>query len=167
MKEAALVIIKPDGVSKSLMGYLLTRLAETKLQLAAVKLVKVDRALAEEHYKPHRKKFFFEEIIRYLCGRLHRGSSSLALVYYGTNAIQRCRDLAGATNPEAADPGSIRGSCGRITTKGIYENLLHVSSNRKEAEREIKLWFKPEDLTRRLFRTKIIMAMKEKKQVWA
>jgi len=67
-------------------------------------------------------------------------------VYWGEDAIKKCRQLAGATNPEEADPTSIRGSYGRITTKGLYENVIHVSSDEKDAQREIKLWFEPSEL---------------------
>ena len=167
MSESVLIIIKPDGMVKSLPGYLLTRLSETGLQLVGTRLVAVTRELAEEHYKIHRKRFFFEEIVRYLSGRIHGDNKVLVLVYYGRNAIKRARDLAGATNPEVADPKSIRGSCGRIMTKGLYENVLHVSSTRKESEDEIKLWFSPEDIHVKLFKTKIVKSKNEARRVWA
>ena len=167
MKEPVLIIIKPDGMVKSLPGYLLTRLAETGLNLVAARLVAVSRKLAEEHYKDHRKKFFFEEIVQYLSGKLHKDNKVLALVYYGDAAIQKARDLTGATSPEAANPKSIRGSCGRITTKGIYENVLHVSSTRKECERELKLWFAPDEIHVKLYKTKVIKGQDKTKRVWA
>ena len=152
---------------KSLPGYLLTRLSETGLKLIAARVVAVSRKLAEEHYKDHRKKFFFEEIVQYLSGRLHGDNKVLAFVYYGDNAIKRARALAGATNPEAADPKSVRGSCGRITTKGIYENVLHVSSTRKECERELKLWFNPDEIYVKLYKTKVLKGQDKTKRVWA
>ncbi len=166
MKEPVLILIKPDGMVKFLMGYLLTRLAEMKLQLVAAKLVAVSRDLAEEHYHHHRKKFFFEEIVQYLSGQLHKDNKVLALIYYGELAIKKARDMAGATNPEEANPASVRGAVGRITTKGVYENVLHVSSDSKEAEREIKLWFKPEEIHIRLYHSKTIDGKNSKKQVW-
>ena len=91
----------------------------------------------------------------------------MALVYWGDEAITKCRELAGATNPEEADPTSIRGSYGRITTKGLYENVIHVSSNESEAQREIKLWFKPEEIIVDLYPTKEITEEKKKSKVWA
>jgi len=91
----------------------------------------------------------------------------MALIYWGEGAINKCRELAGATNPEQADPTSIRGSYGRITTKGIYENVIHVSSNAAEAEREIKLWFAPQEIIVDLYPTKEIVEAKKKTLAWA
>jgi nucleoside-diphosphate kinase len=75
----------------------------------------------------------------------------MAMVYHGENAIEKVRRLVGATNPEQADPVSIRGKYGRITTTGVYENAVHASENAKEAEREIKLWFEPDELVERIY----------------
>jgi nucleoside-diphosphate kinase len=90
----------------------------------------------------------------------------MALVYWGGDAIKKCRELAGATNPEEADPTSIRGSYGRITTSGVYENVIHVSSNEPEAEREIKLWFEPLDIIVDLYPTKKIIEKESTRVVW-
>lgn len=144
--QATLVLIKPDGLKKSLTGNILTRLSETKLEIVAAKLVRVSRELAEQHYYHLKDKPFFAELIKYLQGELHDRRKILAMVYWGPDAINKVRQLAGATNPEEADPTSIRGSYGRITTKGLYENVIHASTNESEAEREIKLWFSPEDI---------------------
>ena len=73
----------------------------------------------------------------------------------GENAVKKARAIAGATNPEEADYRTIRGSLGRVTTKGIFENVVHVSSDHIEGKREIKLWFWPEELTVELFPTKL------------
>jgi len=70
----------------------------------------------------------------------------IAIVYYGPDAVEKVRKVCGATNPEEADPNSIRGSFGRITTKGIFENVIHASANLEDAEREIKLWFRPDEI---------------------
>lgn len=146
MTEATLVLIKPDGLKKSLTGNILTRLSETKLEIAAAKMVRVSRELAEKHYAHLKDKPFFEELIRYIMGELHDRRKVLAMVYYGENALSKVRQLAGATNPEEADPVSIRGAYGRITTSGVYENVIHCSSDSQEAEREIKLWFRPDEI---------------------
>ncbi len=167
MNQAALILIKPDGLKKSLTGNILTRLSETKLEIVAAKMVRVPRELAEEHYKHLRNKPFFEELIKYLRGELHDRRKVMALVYWGKGAIEKCRELAGATNPEEADPTSIRGSYGRITTSGIYENVIHVSSNESEAEREIKLWFYPEEIIVDLYTTKEITEKEHKQKLWA
>jgi len=167
MNQAALILIKPDGLKKSLTGNILTRLSETKLEIVAAKIVRVSRPLAEEHYKHLKDKPFFNEIIKYLQGELHDRKKVLALVYWGKDAIKKCRDLAGATNPEEADPTSIRGSYGRITTSGVYENVIHVSSNEDEAQREIKLWFQPDEIIVDLYPQKEIVQREYRVDTWA
>ena len=165
MKEATLVIIKPDGLAKSLTGNVLTRLAEAKLEIAAAKCVRVPQKLAEDHYESLRDKPFYSALIEYLMGKYHNRKKVLALVYVGEGAIKRVRELSGATNPEEADPTTIRGQYGRITTKGVYENVIHASSSKPDAEREIKLWFEPDDIIFPLYpsRSKSVTV---KKRVW-
>ena len=165
-KEQTLVLIKPDGLSKSLTGKLLTRLSETKLEIAAAKCLHVSRELAEAHYYSLRQKPFFEEVISYIQGEYHSRKKVMALVYVGENAISKVREMAGSTNPEEADSVSIRGQYGRITTKGVYENVIHASSSLEEAEREIKLWFEPDEIIFDLYPTKIV-EVTAKKRVWA
>lgn len=165
--QAALILIKPDGLRKSLTGNVLTRLSETKLEIVAAKMVRVSKQLAEEHYCHLQDKPFFNEIIQYLQGELHDRRKVMALVYWGQDAITKCRTIAGATNPEEADATSIRGSYGRITTKGVYENVIHVSSNGSEAEREIKLWFSPDEIIVDLYPAKDTTEEKRKVRVWA
>ncbi len=146
MKESALVLIKPDGVQKAIIGEVVNPLMASRLKLVGMKLVKVNRNLAQEHYGHLRDKFFFKQIVSYLMGELHGGAATVAMVFVGKGAVKICRAIAGATNPEEADPHSIRGKYGRVTTKGVYENLVHVSSEPKEAQREINLWFKKSEL---------------------
>jgi len=165
--QAVLILIKPDGLKKSLTGNILTRLSETKLEIVAAKITRVSKELAEEHYKHLKDKPFFEELIKYLRGELHDRRKAMALVYWGRDALTKCRELAGATNPEEADPTSIRGSYGRITTSGVYENVIHVSSDAPEAEREIKLWFEPEEIIVDLYPTKDTKEKEHKKKIWA
>ena len=165
-REQTLVIIKPDGLAKSLTGNILTRLSETKLEIAAAKCLHVSRALAEEHYKALREKPFFEEVISYIQGEYHSRKKVMALVYVGPGAIAKVREVGGATNPEEADSVSIRGQYGRITTKGVYENVIHSSSSLDEAEREIKLWFDPDEIIYDLYPTKEIQVTSNKK-IWA
>jgi nucleoside-diphosphate kinase len=145
MEELTLILIKPDGLTKSLTGNILTRLSETKLDIVGAKMVKVSRELAEKHYQELKDAPFFEDLIKYIMGEFHK-KKVMALVYGGEDAIQKVRDLCGKTNPEEADSVSIRGAYGRITTKGVYENAIHASANREDAEREIKLWFQPAEL---------------------
>ena len=167
MNQATLILIKPDGLKKSLTGNILTRLSETKLEIVASKMVRVSRGLAAEHYKHLKEKPFFEELIKYLQGELHDRKKVMALVYWGKEAIEKCRELAGSTNPEEAEPTSIRGSYGRITTSGVYENVIHVSSNEEEAEREIKLWFSPGEIIVDLYPAKVVVEKEHKRKVWA
>ncbi len=144
--EATLVLIKPDALARGLAGAVLTRLEQLGLDLVGAKVTRVSRQLAEEHYKALRAKPFFNDLIRHLRGELHGVDYVLAFVYAGPGAIAKVRALAGATNPEQAELMSLRGSLGRMTTKGIMENVLHASSDAQEAEHEIPLWFRPEEL---------------------
>lgn len=164
--EATLILIKPDGLIKSLTGNILARLSETKLEIVAAKMVRVSRQLAMEHYKHLKDEPFFEDLIKYIIGELHRRRKVMALVYGGNEAIQKVRDLAGATNPEQAGSTTIRGSYGRITTKGLYENVIHCSANQQEAESEIKLWFNPDEIIVNLFPSKEIVKESAKERVW-
>lgn len=164
MLQATLVLIKPDGLKKSLTGNILTRLAETKLDIVAAKIVRVSRELAEDHYAVLKDKPFFEELIKYIMGYYHK-RKVMAMVYWGEDAISKVREIAGSTNPEEASPVSIRGSYGRITTKGVYENAIHASANEQDAEREIKLWFQPDEIIVDLYRTKIV-EIKQQQRTW-
>jgi len=148
--EQTLVLIKPDGLVKELTGDVLSKLAETKLEIVATKMIQVDRTLAEEHYRHLKDKHFFEELIQYIMGEFHT-KKVLALVYQGEDAVNKVREIAGATNPEEAHPASVRGKYGRITTKGIFENVIHASESPEEAEREIKLWFDPDELVETVY----------------
>ena len=166
-EQATLVIIKPDGLQKSLTGNILTRLSETRLKIVAAKVMRVSRELAEKHYAHLAKKPFFEELVRYITGELHGDNRVLALVYWGEGAIEKIHDLAGATNPEQAVPTTIRGQYGRILTTGFFENVIHASSDPAEAEREIKLWFEPQDIVMDLYPAREVIAPERKKLEWA
>lgn len=166
MIEQTLVLIKPDGLKRSLTGNILTRLSETKLEIAGARMVRVSKELAEKHYEQLRGKPFFEELIKYIMGELHDRRKVLALVYYGEDAIKKVRDLSGTTNPEEADSVSIRGAYGRIRTSGLFENVVHASANKEEAEREIKLWFKPEEIIFDVYKTKVVTLNKVEETVW-
>jgi nucleoside-diphosphate kinase len=167
--EQLLILIKPDGVKKSLTGNILTKLSEARMLIIGAKAVKVSKELAEEHYYQLKDKPFFGELVDYIQGKVYGEpwDRVLAFVYQGEDAITRMRKIAGATNPEEADPVSIRGAYGRITTKGVYENVVHCSSDPSEAEREIKLWFKPDEIVKPIYPTKKIVLEKESKEVWA
>jgi len=165
--EQTLVLIKPDGLKKSLTGNILTRLSETRLEIAGARIVRVTRELAEEHYVALKDQPFFQELIAYIMGELHERRKVMALVYHGEDAIKKVREICGATNPEEADPLTIRGGYGRITTSGIYENAIHASANLEEAEREIKLWFYPDELVYHIYPVQETEVKNVKRLVWA
>jgi len=155
VNEHTLVLIKPDGLVKSLTGNIISKLSETELKIVGAKIVSVSKELAEEHYRHLKNEAFFDELINYIQGKYHT-RRVLAMVYGGDNAIEKVRRIAGSTNPEEADPISIRGKYGRITTMGVYENAIHASENVKEAEREIKLWFRPDEIVDPIYPTKTV-----------
>lgn len=161
------MLIKPDAISKALIGNILTRFSETKLEIVAARMASVSRDLAEEHYKHLRKESFFERLIKFIMGEFHDGPKVMALVYRGEDAVRKCRELAGATHPEEASATSIRGSMGRVTQQGVYENLVHVSESPREAKREIQLWFEPSQLLVEAYPTREIVVEEQKKIVWA
>ena len=151
--EQTLILIKPDGFKRGLTGLVIDRLDNAGLELVGARMVRVTEELAKEHYRDLSDKPFFPSLIRYIRGEFHglAHQQVLALVYQGEGAIAHVRKIAGATNPEQADPHSIRGSFGRVTTQGQFENVLHASGNAADAEREVKLWFKPGELLSPLF----------------
>ena len=167
MTQQTLVIIKPDGMKKSLTGNILTRLSETKLRIIAAKIVQVSDELACKHYEHLKNKPFFDEVIKYIQGTLHGEEYHrvLALIYEGEDAIRKVRDIAGVTNPEKAEPTTIRGQFGRITTTGMYENVMHCSASEAEAENEIKLWFEPDEILGEIYPVETIDTL-VKKRVW-
>lgn len=166
--QQCLVIIKPDGLVKSLTGNIISVLSETKLKIVGAKVVKVSRELAENHYSElkQKKPEIFEETINYITGKYHT-DRVLALVYHGEDAISKIRELAGATNPEMADPTSIRGKYGRINSKTkVFENVIHASDSEESAKKEIQLWFSPSELTEIIYPTKTEFS-NTSKLVWA
>src|SRR3990167_3185326 len=142
--QATLVIIKPDAIQRGFVGAVLSQLETLRLECIGAKAVAVSRELAEAHYQNIREKPFFVETVEYLQGTRHGMPYVLAFVLWGRAAVERVRQLAGATHPEKADPRSIRGMFGRMASSGLMENVIHASSAAEEAEREIRLWFKPD-----------------------
>jgi nucleoside-diphosphate kinase len=169
-EQQTLVIIKPDGLAKSLTGNILTALSETKLKIVGAKIVRVTRDLAEYHYRDlkNRKPQIFESAVKYLMGEFHNNNRVLALVYQGEDAVKKVRKICGDTNPEKAEPTSIRGRYGRINSQtGVFETVVHASESEKEAKREIQLWFRPEELVSVIFKTKKIKVPEKEEIVWA
>jgi nucleoside-diphosphate kinase len=147
MEEKTLVLIKPDAMAKCLAGNIISDLYNLKLKMIGLKLVNVKRELAEQHYKEHKGKPFFEDLIKHLTGELHNHENVIAIIYQGENAIKKIREAVGATNPDDACPYSIRGKYGKIHTKTkCHETVIHASDSKESAEREIKLWFDEDEL---------------------
>ena len=135
MSERTLVLVKPDGVSRGLVGEVITRIERKGLTLAALELRTVDRALAEQHYAEHVGKPFFESLLEFITS-----GPLVAAVVEGERAIEAFRQLAGATDPVKAATGSIRGD----HALEVQFNIVHGSDSVDSAQREIKLWF-PEE----------------------
>ncbi|MBP7708326.1 nucleoside-diphosphate kinase [Candidatus Pacearchaeota archaeon] len=166
--QTCLVLIKPDGLIKSLTGNIISILSETKLKIIGSKMVSVQRELAEKHYHQlkEQKPEIYEEVLKYIMGEYHT-KRVLALVYQGEDAINKIRVLAGSTNPEKADPVSIRGKYGRInSTTKVLENVMHASDSEESAKREIQLWFQPGELTESVYPTKKTK-VSEERTVWS
>lgn len=162
--QQTLVLIKPDALKNSLTGYVLSYLSEfhTGLRFAGARIVHVTKMLAEEHYAEHRGKAFFPSLLNYIMGEIHYPEAPqrrrvIAIIYQGEEAVQKIRNIAGPTNPLVArdtKPGCIRalGTLAPIKdAKGNLigermDNLIHASANLADAERELKLWFKPHDI---------------------
>jgi nucleoside-diphosphate kinase len=160
--EQTLVLIKPDALKISLTGYILSQFSEfhTGLRFAGAKIVHVSRMLAEEHYAEHRGKPFFPPLIEYIMGKSHYPGEPqrrrvIALVYCGPDAVKKVRAITGPTDPHRARveaPGTIRALGTVVPLEGVgaaskrIDNLVHASATPPEAEREIKLWFKPNDI---------------------
>ena len=132
MNERTLVLIKPDGVQRLLVGRILGRLEERGLKLVGLKLVHVDRALAERHYAIHREKPFFAGLVEFITS-----SPLVAAAFEGPNAIAIVRAMVGATRPHEAAPGTIRGDFALETA----QNLVHASDGAETAADELALWF--------------------------
>ncbi|HNW13666.1 MAG TPA: nucleoside-diphosphate kinase [Anaerolineaceae bacterium] len=135
--ERTLVLIKPDGVQRNLIGNIITRLEQRGLILVAAKLVQVSNELASEHYKVHLGKSFYAGLIQYITK-----SPVMAMVWEGPEAIKAVRQTMGATNPLQAAPGTVRHDFGLMTGR----NLTHASDSPDTAQAEIALWFKPEEI---------------------
>jgi len=135
--ERTFIMLKPDAVQRGLAGEMIARFEKKGFKLVGMKLIQVDRTLAEEHYAEHRGKGFFEPTVAYIMS-----SPVVALVWEGKNVVALARELMGATNPANANPGSLRG----MYAMDISRNVVHGSDSVTSAEREIALYFKAEEL---------------------
>ncbi len=132
MSERTLVLVKPDGVRRGLVGEVLTRLERKGLTLVALQMRTLERAVAEEHYGEHRERPFFGELVEFITG-----GPLVALVAEGPRAVEAVRTLMGVTDPVKSAPGSLRGDY----ALEIGENLVHGSDSPESAAREIGIFF--------------------------
>lgn len=137
MTERTLVLVKPDGVQRQLVGRILARYEERGLKLVGLKLVKVDRDLAERHYAVHKGKPFYEGLVQFITS-----APLVALALEGPDAIAFVRTMNGATRPTEAAPGTIRGDF----AVEMGQNLVHASDSAETAESELAIWFGPGEL---------------------
>jgi nucleoside-diphosphate kinase len=135
--ERTLVLVKPDGVQRLLVGRILARYEERGLRIVGLKLVKVDRELAERHYAVHKGKPFFEGLVEFITS-----GPLVAVVLEGPNAIAMVRAMNGATKPLDAAPGTVRGDL----AVDMGQNLVHASDSPETAAFELAIWFSPEEL---------------------
>jgi nucleoside-diphosphate kinase len=137
MMERSLVLVKPDAMERDLAGAILARLQADGLHLAALKMLNLDRATAERHYAVHRDKPFYKDLVDYITS-----TPIVAAVFTGDDAIARVRKIMGATNPEKADPGTIRKDYGL----DIQRNSTHASDSPENGEMEIAIYFTPDEI---------------------
>ncbi len=135
--ERTLVIIKPDGVQRGLVGEIIGRFERRGLRIAGLKMVHVSRDLAEEHYAVHKGKFFYEGLVTYISA-----SPVVAMIVEGYEAIKVVRAMVGSTRPWESAPGTIRGD---FALMGL-RNLIHASDAPETATSEIALWFAPAEI---------------------
>lgn len=135
--ERTLVLVKPDGVRRMLVGEIIGRFERRTLAIKGLKILNPTKETAERHYEVHRGKPFFEGVVKFISS-----SSVVAIVLEGESAISIVRGMMGALQPTDAQPGTIRGDY----TLSVQENLVHGSDSIESAEREIPVWFRPEEL---------------------
>lgn len=136
MSQATLVLIKPDGVKRNLVGEIISRCEAKGYVVADLKLVNAGHDLLTEHYFEHQGKPFFEPLIEFM-----NSGPIVAIRLEGNRVIEGFRSLAGATDPTLAIPGTIRGDLGRDWGLKVQQNLVHGSDSEESAERELALWF--------------------------
>jgi len=137
-KERTFVMIKPDGVQRGLIGDIISRFEKKGLKIIAMKMISVDKKLAEKHYGIHKGKSFFESTVSYIIS-----SPVVAMILEGENVINMVRGMMGKTDPQKAALGTIRGDFGQF----IGRNIVHGSDGSDTAKFEIELWFKPEEIS--------------------
>jgi len=135
--ENTFTMLKPDAVQRNLAGEIISRFEKRGLKLAALKMLQINREMAEEHYAEHKGKGFFEELVSFITS-----GPVIAMVWEGQNAVQLVRKMLGSTDPQEALPGTVRGDYGLFTGN----NIIHGSDSLKSAAREISLFFAEKEI---------------------
>jgi len=135
--EKTLVLVKPDGVQRCLAGEILSRLERRGLKIVAMKMLRMDRALAEKHYAVHKEKPFFQDLVSFITS-----GPIIAAVLEGEKAVESARQTMGSTDPKKAAPGTIRADLGI----NMEHNLIHGSDSQENAEKEIAIFFRPGEI---------------------
>lgn len=134
--ERTLILVKPDGVMRNLVGEVLSRVEKKGYSVVAIKMMKADRALLTRHYAEHEGKPFFEPLLEFMAS-----GPIVAVVAEGNRVIEGFRKLAGATDPTTAEPGTIRGDLARDQGTKVVQNIVHGSDSIESANREISIFF--------------------------
>jgi nucleoside-diphosphate kinase len=134
--EKTLVLVKPDGVARGLVGEVIARIEAKGYSIAALRMLQADRALLEKHYAEHQGKPFFEPLVEFMMS-----GPIVALVAEGNRVIEGFRSLAGVTDPTVAAPGTIRGDLARDQGTKVVQNIVHGSDSPESAAREIAIFF--------------------------
>ena len=147
MVQRTFVLIKPDGVQRSIVGRVIQRFEDAGFKIVGMKMKWVDSDFSKKHYREHVEKPFFKGLDEFI-----RQGPVVAFVLEGVNAIENVRKIVGGTEPKGAAPGTIRGDYAHVSyeyadRKGIgVKNIIHASANKEDAEYEIGLWFTAEEL---------------------
>ena len=134
--EKTLVLVKPDGVARGLVGEVISRIEAKGYKIVQLRMLQADRALLEKHYAEHQGKPFFEPLVEFMMS-----GPIVALVAEGNRVIEGFRSLAGATDPTVAAPGTIRGDLARDQGTKVVQNIVHGSDSPESAAREIAIFF--------------------------
>ena len=134
--ERTLVLVKPDGVRRNLVGEVIARIERKGYSVTNIRMLQADRALLEQHYAEHVGKPFYEPLVEFMLS-----GPIVALIAEGNRVIEGSRSLAGATDPTVAAPGTIRGDLARDQGTKVVQNIVHGSDSVESAEREISLFF--------------------------
>jgi nucleoside-diphosphate kinase len=138
--EKTLILVKPDGVRRGLVGEVISRIERKGYEVIELRMLNADRSLLEEHYAEHKGKPFFEPLVEFMLS-----GPIVAMIVQGNRVIEGFRSLAGTTDPTVAAPGTIRGDLARDAGTKVVQNIVHGSDSIDSANREIKIFFNNEE----------------------